>query len=191
MWRPGPLSPVRKVGHSSLWSWPCCCGECAPCLPNSKVVPAFLIWFSTLSVSTPLGRVPPVTPAISVSQERGMGFCWWGQVCDRVLWFSSTSIYCTPALSLEIHKVPQERRNTGTFSPSGAYSIIACRQNPSLVERRTGSALGGQSELSGPRPLDLFWKKIYNMSCFCVCVHFESSHVSSWQQPLSDCLTGC
>lgn len=105
-----------------------------------------------------------------------MGFCWWGQVCDRVLWFSSTSVYCTPAASLEIHKVPQERKKyRDVFPLQGAYSIIACRQKSISQLGEADEKCSGRSEWAFQ---DLgHWiyseKRSITMSCFCVCAFWK------------------
>lgn len=55
---------------------------------------------------------------LNIASEQYVGFCWWGTVCDLMLSFSSTCIYCTHAVYTEIHMVPQDRkkyRHSSTF----------------------------------------------------------------------------
>lgn len=164
----------RKVGHSSLWSWPCCCNECAPWLPNSKVVPAFLIWFSALSIGTPLGRVPPVTPAISASQ---------GAVCGVLL--MGTSMWSPALIQFNNYLLRACRwlRNTqgatgekekqGHFPPSRGfqYYCLPTKIHLTIREDRQEVLWEVRVSFSGPQPPDFFCKKICNHELlFCVCI---------------------
>ena len=163
-----------KVGHSSLWSWPCCCSECTPCLPNSKVVPAFLIWFSTLSVSTPLGRVPPVTPAISVSQGAVYGVLGM-ETSMRSRAVIQFNIYLLHACCWlrNTQGATGEKEIQGHFPPSRGLQYYCLPTKIHLTIRRDRREVLWEVRVSfsGPRPLDLFCKKIYNHELlFCVCI---------------------
>lgn len=62
---------------------------------------------------------------LNIGSEQCVGFCWWGQVRDLMVEFNSASMYCTPAIHLEIYKVPQDRKKyRHSFYLQGAYIII-------------------------------------------------------------------
>lgn len=153
-------------------------------MSDSKVMLAFLIWFSPLSVSTPLGRVLPVTPVISVLPVSSMWGSADGEQYVILCYLSVQRVFIAHMPFIQkytwCHRI---ERNIGTVLPSRSLQHCCMMITVHLMIR---CAAEGQNKLGNILATGLALQKDLSLWAVFLRVNSESSHVSLQQQPLND-----